>query len=285
MEQVPATIPHLFEYLHEARTRNICLIRGAPANPDRQPTRRLKVGVAGGNDRRDHGFVDEPTRLFFLDVDGMQIDWRADPERAIRTIVEQLGEPWASTSFAWFFSAKHGLDIAERDECKYWTGKIIDGKLYARIAFITERALNEAEASALTTIAKACVPRLDASIVRLVQPNYIRRPHWTLHPDRDVLGDTPTIGWIRGTHDYLAVPEELAHTARWSKAQGHSGDIADHPDAESAVRAIGSDGRVRQHLKSAVAHLLRANPIPEVTSFADYALNIAARLRDDDRAT
>jgi hypothetical protein len=27
---VPATIPHLFAYLREARKRNICLIRGAP---------------------------------------------------------------------------------------------------------------------------------------------------------------------------------------------------------------------------------------------------------------
>ena len=111
MAHVPATIPQLFAYLREARTRNICLIRGAPANLERQPTRRQKAGMARRQDRGDHGFVDEPTRLFFLDVDGMQIDWRADPERAIRTIVAQLGEPWASTSFVWFFSAKHGLEF------------------------------------------------------------------------------------------------------------------------------------------------------------------------------
>ena len=70
--RVPATIPHLFAYLREARKRNICLIRGAPANLERQQTRRQKAGIVGGKDRGDHGFIDEPTRLFFLDVDGVQ---------------------------------------------------------------------------------------------------------------------------------------------------------------------------------------------------------------------
>ena len=106
--RVPATIPALFDYLREARTRNICLIRGAPANPERQQTRRQKAH--GGKERGDHGFIDEPTKLFFLDIDGVEINWRADPEGAIRSIVAQLGEPWASTSFVWFFSATHGLD-------------------------------------------------------------------------------------------------------------------------------------------------------------------------------
>ena len=176
-----------------------------------------------------------------------KINWRADPERAIRTIVAQLGEPWASTSFVWFFSATHGLEL---DEHKRWTGKISDGSVRARIVFITERALNEAEANALTRIAKARVPKLDASITRQVQPNYIKRPHWVEHPDRDVLGDIPTIGWVKGASDYLAVPDDLTHTARWAKAQGYSGDIADHPDAESAVRGIGSEGQLREHMKA-----------------------------------
>src|SRR5207249_954082 len=107
--RVPATPSHLFAYFREARERNICVIRGAPANLERQLTRKRKAGVVGSTDRGDHGFVDEPTKLFFLDVDGVEINWRADPERAIRTIVGQLG--WASTSFVWFFSATHGLEF------------------------------------------------------------------------------------------------------------------------------------------------------------------------------
>jgi hypothetical protein len=274
--RVPATTPALFAYLREARKRNICLIRGAPAKAERQPTRRQKAGLYGGEDRGDHGFLDTPTRLLPLDVDGERINWRADPEGAIRTLIAILGEPWASTSFVWFFTTKHGL---ERDEHKRWTGKIIDGKLYARIVFLTERALNEAEAKALTSIAKACVPALDQRTCLTTQLNYIRRPHWVEHPDRDVLGDTPTIGWVKGTSDYLAVPDDLTYTAHWAQAEGHDNYIADHPDAETAVRAIGSDGEVRPHVMAAVRHLLLANPAPEVVSFADHSGNIIAKLR------
>ena len=276
VERVPATIPHLFAQLCAARERNVCLIRGAPANPDRQPTRRQKAGLVGDKNRGDHGFLDTPTRLFFLDVDGVQIAWRADPEGAIKTIVGLLGEPWASTSFVWFFSAKHGLEF---DDHNRWTGKIIDGKVYARIGFITERILNEAEAGALTNIAKVFVPKIDVSISRQVQVNYIKRPHWIEHPDRDVLGDIPTIGWAKGTSERLAVPDKLTHTALWAKAEGHGTDVADHPDADSAVRGIGSDGRVRQHLKAAVEHLLRANPTPDAVSFVDHSRDIADKLQ------
>ena len=81
--------------------------------------------------------------------------------------------------------------------------------------------------------------KLDPSISRAVQPNYIKRPHWVEHPDRDVLGDIPTIGWVKGTHEYLAVPDDLTHRRAGRQAQGHNVDIADHPDAETAVRGIG----------------------------------------------
>ena len=86
---IPATIFALFEYLREARTRNICLIRGAPANLERQPTRRLRAfTVERGKDRGDHGFIDEPTQVVLpLDVDDIAMHWRDDPEGAIKHIV------------------------------------------------------------------------------------------------------------------------------------------------------------------------------------------------------
>jgi hypothetical protein len=276
--QVQATVFGVHEYLREARMRNVCLIRGAPANIERQPTRRQRAHeVHHGKDRGDHGFIDEPARLFFLDIDGVEIKWRAEPERAIRTIVAELGEPWASTSFCWFFSATHGLEL---DEQKRWTGKISHGKLRVRIAFITTRALNESEASELTALAKAKLPKIDPCVSRLVQPNYILRPQWRDFLERDPLGDIPTIGWVRGAHDYLAVPDDLTHKARWAKAQGHQVDIASHPDAETAVRSIGSDGRIRGHLLAAVEHLLHANPPPEVVSFADHSIAIVDELQE-----
>lgn len=278
---IPATIPALFAYLREARKRNICLIRGAPANLERAKTQRQKAGVYGSKDRGDHGFLDEPTKLFWFDVDGVQMSWRDDPEGAIENIVAQLGEPWGSTSCAWFFSATHGLEFVkvDKDKPKRWTGGIVDGKIRVRIGFILDRALIEREAVALTNIAKVNVPALDRVVSYTTQPNYIRRMHWAEHPDRDPLGDIPTIGWIKGAREYLVVPDDLAHQARWAHAQGHSSRIEDHPDTISAVRAIGSNGRVRGHLMAAVRHLLIDNPAPDVVSYADHSVAIVNHLQ------
>ena len=50
------------------------------------------------------------------------------------------------------------------------------------------------------------MPQLDTSISRVVQPNYIRRPMWMQHPERDPLGNISTIGRIEQTNDFLIVP-------------------------------------------------------------------------------
>jgi hypothetical protein len=277
---IPATIPGLFAYLREARKRNICLIRGAPANVERKRTQRQKAGIYGSKDRGDHGFLDEPTNLLFLDVDGFPVKWRDDPEGAVKTVVAQLGEPWSSTSFVWFFSATHGLELVkDKDKPKRWTGGLTDGKVRVRLAFITDRALIEREAVAFTNIAKVNVPALDRVVCYTTQPNYIRRMLWAEHPDRDPLGDIPTIGRITGARERLTLPDDLAHQARWAHAQGGGSRIENHPDAISAVLAIGSDGHVRGHLMAAVGHLLIDNPAPEVVSHADHSIAIVNHLR------
>ena len=276
----PATIVALCDYLRAARTRNVCLIRGAPANPLREKTRRQNAYV---KERGDHGFTDEPTRLLFFDLDGVALDWRADPEGAVKRIVAQLGEPFASASFVWFFSATHGLEtetVGDSDQKhKRWTGRIVDGKVRVRLAFITDRALSFQEAVALTRITEAASGiRLDETISRPVQPNYIQRVHWDEHPGDDVLGDCPTIGWVRGACETVTVPDGLAHKARWAKAQGCNAVIADHPDALSAVLGIGSGGAVRPHMMAAIRHLLRINPPPDHISYIDHSLALADKL-------
>ena len=270
--RVPATIPHLFAYTRAAQKRNVCLIRGTPVNPDKQPTRRLKAR----SEQDDEGFYDAPSLLVPFDGDGIKIPWLADPKNAVRSVVAMMGEPWASTSFVWFFTSKHGLEF---DANKRWTGRIVDGEMYVRLLFIGARPLYEDEVRALTTIAQVGVSELDPRIYLTVQENYIRRPHWVRYPNLDPLGDIPTIGLVRGACERLSIPEHLAHTARWAKAQGNGANIAEHPNAEAAVRAIGSDNDVRPHVQAAVIHLLIANPIPDVTSFHDHSINIIAKLR------
>ena len=131
--RVPATIPQLFAHLRAgAQPQHL-------PDPRRSCQSRTAADTAaeGRHGRRSRivatmGLSTSPPGCSFSIVDGMPLSWRANPERAIQTMVAQLGEPWASTSFVWFFSAKHGLEF---DEHKRWTGKIIDGKLYARIVF------------------------------------------------------------------------------------------------------------------------------------------------------
>jgi hypothetical protein len=260
VEHVFATVQHLYGYLRVARERNVCIIRDAPANVKRRRTRRQIAGVVGDKDRGDHGFLDVPNRLLSLDIDGVGMEWQADPEGAVKRIVAMLGEPWNETSFVWFFSATHGLEFETVEKQKRWTGRLSDGTVRVRIAFVTERPLGQDEAKALTLVAKGVLPKVDASLADRVHINYIKRPRWTAHPERDVLGNFPTIGYVLGKRACLPVPADLEHKARWSKAQGELNLVADHPDAESAVRGIGSDGGVYPHLLAAAKHLLNANP-------------------------
>jgi hypothetical protein len=263
---IPATIPSLFRYLRDdARTRNIFLIRGAPANAERRRTRRqIAYIVHGGVDRGDHGFVDQPTALFFLDFDGVAGQWQADPIGAVKNIVARLGAPYSDTDFVWFFSSKHGLKL---DKNKAWRGKLSDTDVRVRVAFIAARPINQAEAIALTKTLKARSPelKLDPAVSRLVQPNYIHRPRWQGHRDCDVLGDLPTIGWVQGSAKLLTVADEIVQQQSTQWSQGDS-TIASHPDAEAAADAVGSDGSIRSHLMCGIGHLLQANPSADEAS-------------------
>jgi hypothetical protein len=269
---IPATIPALFKYLHsDARQRNVFLIRGAPANAERRRTRRQIAHIIhDGVDRGDHGFTDQPTALFFLDFDGVAGQWQADPG-AVKNIVARLGAPYSDTDFAWFFSSKHGLKL---DKHKVWRGKLSDTDVRVRVAFITARPINQAEAIALTKTLKARRPelKLDPAVSRLVQPNYIHRPRWQGHLDSDVLGDLPTIGWVQGGAKLLTVADEIVQQqpTQWSPSDS---TIASHPDAEAAADAVGSDGSIRSHLMCGIGHLLQANPSAEEAS-------VVAELRD-----
>lgn len=142
-----------------------------------------------------------------------------------------LGEPWSNASYVWVLTSSHGLEKSKGR----WTGKIIDGELRVRLIFILDRALNESERLALTAIAQSRVEfKIDPAPCRIVQPNYILRPQWEGHPGQDVLGDIQILGWVKGEQEYLAVPENLKHKARYAKAQGLQTPVADHPSAEAA---------------------------------------------------
>ena len=137
-----------------------------------------------------------------MDIDKARINWRDDPEAAVRRLHALLGGMFASAACVWHFTAATGLRRKTGSIRKRWTGRIVDGVMHVRLLFITDRPLNSREAIALTGIAKqhSGLP-VDEAIARRVQPIYIRRPLSDEHPDRDPLGDIPTIGLIEGVHD------------------------------------------------------------------------------------
>ena len=275
------------------------IIRGKPANIERAETRRQIAWIknADGSDRGDHGFEEQLSRAFFLDIDRAVVNWRGDADGAIRWIKSQLGEPFASASCAWIFTGTHGLETETVDTgrvdadnkpitYKRWTGNIVDGVVRARLAFVTDRPLSGAEVAALTQLAQAASAevQVDPCITNLVQPNYIRRMLWEEHPNRDPLRDIPTAGVVEGAHEFLTVPEGLAVKARWQAAQGHGGSVASHPSAIAAVLAVGTDQHIRHHLTSAIGHLAHHNPLPKGVEIASHAVTLATELHELVRA-
>ena len=214
---VAASVAHIPG--HDLRTVRVSA-RGPQAQHLPDPWRTGQPGAAAdtaakrmhlrGKDRGDHGFVDEPTKLFFLDVDGVadamaRQSRRRDPAhrrvagRAMGIDLVRLvllgGARACETSSERRTSA--GPAKSSTAGCGCGSRSSPTG---------AERA----EADALTKIAQGARPQARSSICAAVQPNYIERPLWVEHPDRDPLGDIPTIGWVKGEHEYLAVPDNLA---------------------------------------------------------------------------
>ena len=254
---VPAEIPALCEYLRQAREQNVIIIRGAPANVTRQPTLRQDAyRVEQGKDRGDHGFVPQPHRMLALDLDGVAGAWQEQGlEAAITGIIKRMGAPWSDASFVWSASSSHGLKMIGGR----WNGELSDGKVRARVIFITDRPTTNDEAEAwLSNIPRDF--KVDSSLQRTVQPNYISRPRWEGHAGEDPLGSIPTIGYVTGTREFLEVPYDMPERLKaYRAAGGAGGNFANHPDLETAILAIGSDGHTRAHIGSALGHLWRAN--------------------------
>jgi hypothetical protein len=102
------------------------------------------------------------------------------------------------------------------------------------------------------------------------------QPIYTATPQFATLAGDPIkqrCGFIEGTSERLAVPDNLQQQVRWARAEG-SGPLvwADNPDQRSAIAAIGTplpgkdQGTIYPHLVAVVRHLVRENPRPETVS-------------------
>ena len=258
--KIPATMVALEGYFREARKRNICIIRGAPIDPSLAKTLR----------RKTH-FDDEPSRLLCIDIDGATgvvacQSGSCGPahRRAVgRTVrLGRCGLVLHGRARPGDRRHRHGQRRRQQDQAVDRRDRRRRGAGAAGIHLRPAAGLQRGQRADAAGQGRGVrlrgrrLPRLSGAD-QLRQANAL-----AAHPDQDPLGDIQTIGLIEGAHENLIVPDDLSHKARWARAQGHGGVIASHPNAVSAVRAIGADGSIRDHLFSALWHLARANPMP-----------------------
>ena len=189
--QIPATVIALYDYLKAAQRRNAYLIRGIARCELTSPARRLK-----------ENFLDTATPLLFFDIDGHPGEWQADPEAAVHRIVTQLGEPWASASYTWFFSGTHGLKIETEKTGKldehgkeiskpYWRGELSTARSRSGWRLSSTGEVAEREAVAITKLLSiSSGVKLDP--VLPIRPSQTTPPasDGSHIPTADVLGDT-----------------------------------------------------------------------------------------------
>jgi hypothetical protein len=252
----------LFDYIDRHQRINVCLIRGAPQATTPEITWRKKA-----RDEYPDGFDDQPTAWLALDIDGAPLssgeNWQHDPERAVRSVIARLGEPFRDVSMVWQFTAKHGLELNE----KRWTGRLTNNSLRVRLYCLLDRAIDEEQAVNWLRILKAAAPelKLDDRLGLVVQVIYTHKPNFVR-----LEGDPipRRVGFIEGSHERVKVPVDLERQVRWAQAEGtgQAAEMADHPDLHSAIAAIGTPkpgettGAIYPHLLAAAAHLVRQNP-------------------------
>jgi hypothetical protein len=269
---------YLYEYLSNHRDGRVCRISGIAAT-DRQPLHAwYAFRTHHGVDVGDRGFMANDTCLITLDIDGVTttIDWRRDPEGAVREVVARLPEPWCDASYVWMFSATHGLLMKSNK----WTGRIGGDVLRLRLYFLAEKKLDHKTTTLWVSTLVEMLPGIDLKAAFPVRLDYIARPLWIGHAGRDPLGNIQTIGLVHGRHERLTVPDELRELVRL-RVRGGGGSLIGHPDVRTAINCIGmpevggkGDGVLRVHVMDAVRHLVRDNPLPKRTDIEAHAHDI-----------
>lgn len=295
-EQVAfADIRELATILAGLARENAAIIRGAPA-ADRQPLRKqLAYRMAKGVDRGDEGFVEFPRAWIGFDLDGVRLppatDWREDPAAAVDAAVSRLPEPFCDASYFWSLTSSHGLEFETGPDgkSKVWTGRFTEGVLHARVYFVLDRAIQDSEAVGwLELIKRDFVSEVDEKVGQTTQTIYIARPLWKNHGDADPLGNMQTCGLVEREYDVVPVPDELPAKLKWARAEGIGASfVPATPSAEAAVQRIGTpadagDGRgmVRDWMRAAIRHLVRAAPRPEGVEIHAHAGSIVATLQN-----
>lgn len=262
-----STPEKLLRVIERVAGQNAAIIRGEPAC-DRQPLHRQKAHVISrGKDRGDEGFIEVPRAWLSLDIDGMTLppltDWREGMGPVVEHAVGLLPEAFQDAKIVWQVTSSHGLEF---DAAKRWTGRYVGETARLRLWVLLDRPISSDLAEAWT-LGMAGPLKLDASVSRTVQMNYVARPTTDagtdpLHPF--IAQGIPVAGLRDGLDDYVSVPDGIEVEAKWARAEGRAFQCASHPSAAAAIAAVGmprqgdARGEIRSHLTSAIHHTVSA---------------------------
>ncbi|KQT53550.1 hypothetical protein ASG52_05390 [Methylobacterium sp. Leaf456] len=175
-----------------------CVIRGKPLYPELLSVRRLKTL-----------FKNVPRRWVLLDCDGIAyppgLDWRCDPEAAVRFVVSLLPAAFHAVTCWWAFSASQGFKEGLRLRLAFWLDRPVFGDELT--LWLAERRPEHDKPRRNWQP----VSPVDPVVFRTVQPIYVARP--ILGPG--VVDPVPRrSGLLVGSRDAVSVPTPIE--ARYS---------------------------------------------------------------------
>lgn len=264
-------IEALFAYVQAAQQREVCIIRGLADHLPGQAVRRKKV--RNPDDPTDTGFHDVPQAWAAFDFDEVKLPVHADflrePHETIDHIVSALiGD---DVSYVIALTSTCGLAKSEGR----WAGHYDFTRVRFRLLVMLDRPISCHMLAAWSHLLCA-----DRQLAHVVQPIYIARPRWLKKPGTDILASTglPTCWLVRRQNDVVPTPSRLEHEARWQAAEGAGALGENHPDVNTAISKIGTDGHIHPHLLCAVRLLCHQYPRDENTSVETHARRINVTL-------
>ncbi|MGU3360343.1 hypothetical protein ACLBWX_08425 [Methylobacterium sp. M6A4_1b] len=181
-----------------------CVIRGEPKHPELTAIRRQKIN-----------FEDVRRHWSLHDLDGIPLppglDWRAEPEAAVRYAVGLMPEPFHGATCWWAFSAGQGIKPGLRLRLGFWHDVPLSAdelKIY-----LAEKI----QAPGVPKRSWRRVSPVDPAVYNVVQVNYIGRP---IFEDAMVDPVPRRSGLLVGTREVVSVP--LPILPRWSGTAGHA---------------------------------------------------------------
>jgi hypothetical protein len=177
-----------------------CVIRGEPKHPELTAIRRQKIN-----------FEDVRRHWSLHDLDGIPLplglDWRAEPEAAVRYAVGLLPEPFHGATCWWAFSASQGIKPDLRLRLGFWHDVPLSAD---ELKILLAEKVPEPGVPARSW---RRVSPVDPAVYNVVQVNYIGRP---VFEDGMVDPVPRRSGLLVGTREAVSV--SLPILPRWSGA-------------------------------------------------------------------